>query len=166
MPTRFYPDATAEAEAPSQSAVIVILSRLQAGGAAPAEYEYVFFRNDERVAFAGAHSGPDWCIETDGQREHIYSLDMTHPNYLRNLLTKKSDLGSADSDSLFLRRIAYALLQAAAPETRGKYQKRFLVITTIEALTVAGISATEYQDLISFNGYLVLASLLTPARGG
>lgn len=150
----------------SQSAVTVILSRLQAGGAAPAEYQYLFLRNDERVAFAGAQSGPDWCIETDGQRENIYSLDMTHPNSLRNLLTKKSDLGSADSDFSFLRRIAYALLQAAAPETRGKYQNRFVVLTTIEALKGAGVSATEYQNLASFEGYLVLASLLTPARDG
>lgn len=164
MPTTFHPDPMAEAKL--QNAITVILSRLEAGGTAPAEYQFVFYRDNERVSSAGAHSGPDWRIETDGKRENISSLDMTHPNSLRILLTKKSDLGSGDSDSSFLRRIACALLQAAGPETGGKYQERFVALTTIEALTAVGISATEYHDLASLEGYLVLASLLTPARHG
>lgn len=162
MPSTFYPDARSEAE--MQNAVRVILSRLQGGGPSPAEYEYVFRRNDERVGVAGVCGGLDWYSREEGWREDIYSLDFTHPQSLKCLLEEKSALGSTEDDFSFLRRIVHALLAAAGSGVSSPHPVRYVALTTHDALVGAGVPANAHHVLDSLDGYLLLASLEIPPR--
>ncbi|WP_439450759.1 hypothetical protein [Stenotrophomonas sp. ATs4] len=162
MPSTFYPDATSEAE--MQNAVLVSLARLQGGGPSPAEYEYVFRRNGERVGVAGVSGGLDWYIREEGHWEDIYSLDFTHPQSLRCLLEEKSALGSTEDDFSFLRRIVHALLSAAGSGVRSRHHVRYVALTTQDALAGAGVPANAHHVLDSLEGYLLLAILQIPPR--
>ncbi|WP_343649743.1 hypothetical protein [Stenotrophomonas sp.] len=162
MPSTFYPDAKSEAE--MRNAVRVSLSRLQGGGPSPAEYWFVFFRNDERVAVAGAQGGLDWPIREEGCRETIYSLDFTHPQSLKCLLSEKSALGSTEDDFSFLRRIVHALLAAAGSGVSSPITVRYVALTTHDALAGAGVPANAHHVLDSLDSYLLLASLEIPPR--
>ncbi|HDS1037551.1 TPA: hypothetical protein QDZ42_000835 [Stenotrophomonas maltophilia] len=162
MPAVFYPDARSEARL--QNAVIVSLARLQGGGPSPAEYEYVFQRDGERVAVAGVCGGLDWHVREEGCQEDIHSLDLTYPQSLRCLLEQKSELGSTDDDFSFLRRIVHALLAAAGSGVWSDNTVRYVALTTREALTCVGVPATAHHVLDSLDGYLLLASLQIPPR--
>lgn len=120
---------------------MVSLVRLQAGGPSPAEYEYVFRRNDERVGVAGVSGGLDWYIREEGRWEDIYSLDFTYRQSLRCLLEEKSVLGSTEDDFSFLRRIVHALLSAAGSGVRPRHHVRYVALTTHFALAGAGVPA-------------------------
>lgn len=162
MPSTFYPDARSEAE--MQNAVRVSLARLQGGGPSPAEYEYVFYRNDERIGIAGVCGGLDWYSRKEVCREDIYSLDFTHPQSLRCLLKEKSALGSTEDDFSYLRRIVHALLAAAGSGVWSGNTVRYVALTTHDALAGAGVPANAHHVLDSLDGYLLLASLEIPPR--
>jgi hypothetical protein len=139
----------------------ILLSRLQGSGPAPGEYEYVHLKGKQRVGVAGFQDRPDKYIDRDGQREAIYSLDMTHRATIERMLRARETLITTDTDYDFLRGLALGYLLAAASGVRSCETVHYVAITTPMALAWSGVSLPD-EVPVADDGTVELAEVLIP----
>ena len=82
-----------------------------ANGEDGTEYQYSFYRYDDRIGGLGVE-GSHEVIEHAGFRERIFQLDLAHERLIRLLLDYKPDFGVTDEDVPYLRGIAQGLVMA------------------------------------------------------
>lgn len=137
-----------------------ILPTTLMNGDAGTEYQYSFYRGDDRIGGLGL-IGADEVIERGGFREHVFWLDLTHDQVIRLLLDYKQDLGATDEDFAYLRGIAHGLVMAFAGGTDNEENLRYVAVTSIEALSAAGVLFSD-ETSTREDGSLVLAEVAVP----
>lgn len=131
-------------------------------GSAVTEYQYSFFRGEDRIGGLG-FEGPDAIIESDGYREWVFTFDLTREQSIRSMLRSKEDIGSTDDDFTYLRGLAQGLVLAYAGRTDNEDNLRYIAVTSIEALDQAGVPIAGAISVLP-DGKVVLAEASVPSH--
>lgn len=129
-------------------------------GEAGTEYQYSFYRGDNRVGGLGLE-GADELIERSAFQEHVFWLDLAHEPVIRLLLDYKSDFGATDDDFAYVRGIAQGLVMAFAGSADNDENLRYVAVTSAEALSAAGVLISD-ETTMREDGILVLAEVAIP----
>lgn len=111
-------------------------------GVVGTEYHYSLYRGDDRIGGLGL-IGSDEVVEHGGVREHVFWLDLAREQVIRALLDYKQDFGATDEDFAYLRGIAHGLVVAFAGRTENEENLRYVAVTSIEALSAAGVLVSD-----------------------
>lgn len=166
MPLSFQPrshssyDPTSDVSIPRPR----ILPTTLANGEGGTEYQYSFFRGEDRIGGLG-FDGPDVVVETEGCREWVFTFDLTREQTIQSMLRSKEDFGSTDEDLTFLRGLAQGLVLAYAGRTDNEDNLRYVAVTSVEALDQADVHITGAIPVLS-DGRVVLAEAAVPAHAG
>lgn len=128
------------------------------------EYQYAFIRDGKMIGGLG-FSGADAMVETAGQREWVFTLDLGRDRLITSMLEFKQTLANQDEDFDFVRGLAQGLVLAYAGRTDNSGNVRYMAVTTAEALDRAGVSISEGRQGAS-DGTIVLAEVAIPAHPG
>jgi len=135
-----------------------ILPATLMNGVAGTEYHYSLYRGDDRIGGLGL-IGSDEVVEHGGVREHVFWLDLAREQVIRALLDYKQDFGATDEDFAYLRGIAHGLVVAFAGRTENEENLRYVAVTSIEALSAAGVLISDGTSTRE-DGTLVLAEVV------
>jgi len=125
------------------------------------EYQYVFRLKDERIGALGIF-GSEVALEVSGQREWLYTLDLSQDAAFEALFRFKQAIGNADSDFDFIRDVACGLVNVFAGRNNNTDAQRNVVVTTVEALGRHGIGVPDAVHPLP-DGTIVLANVFVPA---
>lgn len=144
--------------------VSISLPRVQVGGDAPADYEYVLWRGKEKVGFAGLQDLPEKHYEKHGKRLRLGFLNMTHAVTLSHMLDAREIVATTDGDFEFLQAYARGLLLVAARGC-GEGYMHHQAITSVAAFEALGV-AFDVPDSVTEEGTFVLAEVHAPGDVG
>lgn len=119
------------------------------------EFQYAFRRNGERVGALGIF-GKETAMVTDGHREWLYKLEITHPSAFDSIFRLKRNIGNTDDYFIFLSAIAEGLIAVFASGNDFNEPQRNLVVTSLTALSQHGILLPEHIPYFE-DGEVVLA---------
>lgn len=125
------------------------------------EYHYVFCLKDERIGALGIF-GSEVALEVSGQREWLYTLDLSQDAAFEALFRFKQAIGNADRDFDFIRDVACGLVNVFAGRNNNTDAQRNVVVTTVEALGRHGIGVPDVVHPLP-DGTIVLANVFVPA---
>lgn len=126
------------------------------------EYQFAFRRGDELVGGLGVY-GAEEVVERSGQREWVYTLDLSSASVLRSMLRSKQALGIADDDVAFLRGLAQGLVNVFAGQINNIDNLRYVAFTRQVGLSHLGLAAPEGAAILP-DGTIVLAEVFVPAH--
>lgn len=166
MPLSFQPRSHSSYD--PTSGVSIPRPRIQpatlASGEGGTEYQYSFFRGEDRIGGLG-FEGPDEVVESDGYREWVFTFDLTRQQTIESMLRSKEDFGSQDDDFTFLRGLAQGMVLAYAGRTDNEDNLRYMAVTSVETLDQAGVRITGASPVLP-DGRVVLAEAAVPAHAG
>lgn len=125
------------------------------------EYQYSFFRGDQRIGGLG-FNGPDFISEADGKREWVFIMDLGKEQTIRSMLSYKADFRDDGDNLSYLRQLAEGLVLAYAGRDDNEDNLRYVATTTSAALEAAGVQGADGEA--DGNGVIVLAEIAIPAR--
>lgn len=125
------------------------------------EYQYVFRRNDECIGALGIF-GSEVTLEKQGQREWLYTLDLTQDAAFKSLFRLKQTIGNADREFDFVRDVACGLVNVFAGQKENTEAQRTVVVTSVEALARHGVDVPDAVHPRP-DGTIVLAEASVPA---
>lgn len=126
------------------------------------EYQYAFVREGKAIGGLG-FDGSEQVVETEGRRERIFTFDLGHDWLIQYMVQLKLALGIATDDFSFVRGLAEGLVMAFAEQVDNDENLRYVVITTKDALSAAGVPAPE--DIIRHpSDIIVLAETAVPSH--
>lgn len=128
------------------------------------EYQYAFIRDGKMIGGLG-FSGSDAIVETGGQREWIFTLDLGHDRLIMSMLEFKQTLRNQDEDFDFIRGLAQGLVLAYAGRTDNQSNLRYVAVTTYEALVQARVLISVEGSMLP-EGRIVLAEEAVPTGHG
>ncbi len=128
------------------------------------EYQYAFIREGKMIGGLG-FSGSDAIVETGGQREWVFTLDLGREHLITAMLEFKQTLANQDEDFDFIRGLAQGLVLAYSGRTDSGGNVRYIAVTTAEALDRAGVSIPGGRWGAT-GGTMVLAEVAIPAHLG
>lgn len=134
-----------------------ILPTTLASGRAGTEYQYSFYRGDDRIGGLG-FEGPDEVVVDGVFREWVFTFDLGREAIIKSMLRHKQDFGVTGDDFTFLRGLAQGLVLAYAGCNGNDDNLRYVALTNIGALEGAGVLISDYS-LIQPDGQLVLAAV-------
>lgn len=126
------------------------------------EYQYVFRRNDESIGALGIF-GSEVALENQGQREWLYTLELTQDAAFKALFRLKQTIGNADGEFDFLRDVACGLVNVFAGQRDNTEAQRTVAITSVEALARHGVDIPGAVHPRP-DGTIVLADVFVPAH--
>ncbi|MBK0025006.1 hypothetical protein IAE57_02430 [Stenotrophomonas sp. S48] len=130
------------------------------GGGTGIEFQYAFRRNGERIGGLGI-LGKETALVTDGHREWLYKLEITHHSAFDSIFRLKRKIGNTDDDFIFLSTIAEGLVAVFVGSHDNVEPQRNVVVTSLSALNQQGILVPE-QIPFSQDGEIVLADAYVP----
>ncbi|MEN5286595.1 hypothetical protein ABE494_11720 [Stenotrophomonas lactitubi] len=133
-----------------------------ADGTVVTEYQYAFYHGDKRVGGLGFH-GTDQLAEINGHTERVFTFDLGHDWLITYMLEFKTMVGNSDTDFSFLRDLAQGLAMAYAGQTDNVEDLRYVAITTVSALAIAGV-LTPDRGLVASDSHVVLAEAYVPVN--
>lgn len=126
------------------------------------EYQYAFVRDGKTIGGLG-FDGSEQVVEAAGRRERTFTFDLGHDWLIQYLVQLKRVLGIPADDFSFVRDIAEGLVMAFAQQADNEENLRYVVITTGEALSGAGVPAPT--DIIqNSSDIIVLAETAVPSH--
>lgn len=126
------------------------------------EFQYAFRRNGERVGALGIF-GRETALVTDGHREWLYKLEITHHSAFDSVFRLKRKIVNTDDDFIFLSAIAEGLVAGFVGSNDNTEPQRNVVVTSLNALSQHGILVPEHIPY-SHDGEIVLAEAYVPGR--
>lgn len=133
-----------------------------ADGTVVTEYQYALYLGDKRIGGMGFH-GTDQLAETNGHTERVLTFDLGHHWLITHMIEFKTLVGNVDSDFSFLRNLAQGLALAYACQTDNVEDLRYVAITTVSALSIAGVLIPDHVPVAS-DGHVVLAEADVPVN--
>ena len=124
------------------------------------EYQYSFVRDGKTIGGMG-FDGSEQVVEAAGCRERVFTFDLGHDWLIQYLVQLKLALGIPADDFSFVRNLAEGLVMAFAGDADSEENLRYLVITTGEALSAAGVVAPE-DITLRHSKIIVLAEAEVP----
>ncbi|MGH8039314.1 MAG: hypothetical protein ACREPD_16370 [Stenotrophomonas sp.] len=151
-----------------QSGVHIPLPRMLphtfADGLEGVEYQFSFRRGDERIDGLGVF-GTEQVVETSGQLERVYAIDLSSASALKSMLRSKESFAATDDDLIFLRGLARGLVDVIASQHGDGERLSCVAYTGAEALSSLGIPVPVSADALE-QGVIVLAEASVPAHRG
>lgn len=126
------------------------------------EYQYTFRRNGERVGGLGVF-GDQRVDRTSNRPVWTYTVNLSPPWVLRDILRMKPLFGSIEPDFTFLQSIARGLVAAFAGQTTNTVYLRYVASASSEALLGEGISDFQSSEAVS-GDEVILAEVVVPAH--
>lgn len=164
MPTDFKPRGTSSFD--QESGVHIPLPRILPhtfqDGREGVEYQFSIRKGDERIDGLGFF-GTEGVIEASGQREWVFTIDLSSESALRSMLRSKESIGSTDDDITFLTALAKGLVNVFAGQDDNSDNLSYVAFTSIEALSALGIPVPASAQVMA-QGTIVLAELHVPAH--
>lgn len=126
------------------------------------EYQYAFYRGDERIYGLGLF-GSDMGIDNGGRRELVFTLDLGRDWVLDTVFEFKRLLGNDDDDFVFLKGLARGLVSVFEGRTDNDEDTRHVAVADAALLAGRGIPVPESTRRSSATG-IVLAEAFVPAH--
>ena len=126
------------------------------------EYQYTFTRKGERVGALGLF-GDQRVDGTSNRAVWTYTVNLSPPWVLRDILQMKSLFGSIEPDFTFMQSIARGLVAAFAGQTTNTVDLRYVALASSESLIGEGLSDIQISGVPN-EGEVILAEVFVPAH--
>lgn len=149
-----------------ESGISILLPRVlpsdQSEPGGSIEYQYTFRRNGEPVGGLGMF-GDQRVDGTSNRPVWTYTVNLSPPWVLRDILRMNSLFGSIEPDFTFLQGIARGLVAAFAGQTTNTVDLRYVALASSESLIGEGLSDIQISGVPN-EGEVILAEVFVPAH--
>ncbi|WP_159094485.1 hypothetical protein [Stenotrophomonas sp. YAU14D1_LEIMI4_1] len=161
MPIRFIPVENTAFDPESGVTISFprMLPAIRRDGSDEIEYQYMFWRKDERVGGTGFF-GTSQVIEQHGDREVRYTLELSPHQALESILRLQKRLGNTDEKYSFICSVAEGLVTVFSGRVNNTERRRYVALAKVDDLVRLGASPPNVAQ--SDDGSIVLASICVP----
>lgn len=138
-----------------------VLPSTRPDGSDGVEYQFSIRKGDERIDGLGVFGTED-VTGVSGQREWVYTIDLSSESALRSILRVKESIGSKDDDITFLIALARGLVNVFAGQDGNTDNLSYVAFTSVEALSALD-TAVPVGARVMAKEAVVLAEVHVPA---
>lgn len=109
--------------------------------------------------------GTEDVIEASGQREWVFTINLSSESTLRSMLRSKESIGSTDDDINFITALARGLVNVFAGQDDNTDNLSYVPFTSVEALSALGLPVPASVRVMA-QGTVLLAEVHVPAHRG